>query len=434
MYINFKSPLLVQWEVTYDCNKNCVHCYNYWRTDNCKVSNNSKLNKIHSEYIVNEILKNEVFHVVVTGGEPLLVFDELYPYLKRLHDNNIKLSLNSNLMIMTDEIAKKLKSVGINGVLVSFPAHNEMLDYQITGVKNSFKKTIEGIKCAKRNGLSITTNMVVTRLNYNHIYETAKLAKTIGANKFSINRSMKPENCKNFDQYQISLEQYKNIPAIMKKIKDEIGIDVLSVEANPLCFINDYNLLKEVGFSRTCSAGKTFCAIDPTGNIRPCILISDNYGNNLSNAWKNMEVYRNESMLPKECNNCTKKDTCDGGCKAERKHICGDLKKIDPYADLSNIFSNKEKLNISSDDIVLNKETVYQVNDKVIFRKEDFGGLIYLSTKYFVAVEDSLFDFLRANKEFEISYLMKELKYTYEEAIKTIKYLNIKHILIQKNI
>ena len=28
-----RYPPNVQWEVTAECNHNCIHCYNYWRKD-----------------------------------------------------------------------------------------------------------------------------------------------------------------------------------------------------------------------------------------------------------------------------------------------------------------------------------------------------------------------------------------------------------------
>ena len=206
MYRNLKSPILVQWEVTYDCNKRCVHCYNYWRTEKAKICQKSSINKELFDRITDDIIDNEVFSVVVTGGEPLLVVDELYPYLKKLHDKKVHLSINSNLMLLNDTIAQKLFDVGIRSFLVSFPASNAVLDSKITNIDESFEKTIEGIKIAKQHGFRVTTNMVVTKLNVDDIYETAKLAKSIGVDKFSINRAMKPENCDNFDEYQLSIE------------------------------------------------------------------------------------------------------------------------------------------------------------------------------------------------------------------------------------
>ncbi len=160
---------------------------------------------------------------------------------------------------------------------MSFPASNQEIDKKITNVEESFDKTIEGIKLAVKNNINVYVNMVVTQLNYNDVYETARLASSLGVKRFSINKAMKPENCKNFDKYQLTIEQYKQLPYVMKKIKDDFQIEVVSVEANPLCFIDDYKLLEEVNFNRTCSAGRSFCAIDPNYNIRPCILISEKY-------------------------------------------------------------------------------------------------------------------------------------------------------------
>lgn len=431
MYRNLKAPIVVQWEVTYDCNKRCVHCYNYWRTENAKICKSSAVNKKLFDKITDDIIENQVFSVVITGGEPLLVIDELYPYIKKLHNHKVHLSFNSNLMLLDDDIAKKLFEAGIRSFLVSFPASNNELDEKITNVSESFEKTIEGIKIAKKHGFKVITNMVVTRVNVDDIYETAKLAKSIGVDKFSINRAMKPENCDNFEKYQLTIEEYKKLPYLMKKIKDELDIEVLSVEANPLCFINDYKLLSEINFNKTCTAGKAFCVIDPRYNVRPCILISETFDGDLKEAWNKMGKYRDESTRPHECLDCAKKNVCDGGCKAERKHICKDVCKLDPYADVNNKFPiKKDTPNLYVE--LLELEKLFSVNRKIRYRTEDFGGLVMLNTAKYAAVDKPVYEFIVSNieKTFSVNQFCKVLGYTLSEASLTLKYLLTREIVV----
>ncbi len=111
MYLNLKAPISVQLEVTYECNKNCIHCYNYWRTEGSKISNKASVNHEILGKIVDGIIESEVFRVVITGGEPLLVFDQIYPYLEKLHHNRVKLAMNSNLMLLNQEIIEKMKKL-----------------------------------------------------------------------------------------------------------------------------------------------------------------------------------------------------------------------------------------------------------------------------------------------------------------------------------
>lgn len=430
MIYDIKSPILVQLEVTYDCNKNCVHCYNYWRTNNYIIKNKSFINKELMGKIIDDIIDAEAFHVVITGGEPLLVFDEIYPYLEKLKNNNISISLNSNLMIMNKKIAERLKLLNINHVLVSLPASNEDLDIKITNSKNSFSKTKKGIQIAVANGISVTANMVVTKKNYDDIYDTAKLAKKLGAKKFSINRAMKPENCNNFDDYILPINQFINLPYIMKKIKDEIGIEVLSVEANPLCFIDDYRLISEVGFNKVCSAGKYFCAIDSSYNIRPCILISEKYDGTIKEAWKKMINYRNGAMIPDDCKDCEKRNICAGGCKSERKQICNDINHPDPFANLKNKLKFKNSIE-KENSINIYETSKFKFDKRIRFRDEAFGGIVLFSIKDFVAVDKSVYTFIKENLNvtFDINYISSNLNFSKEDIEKLLKYLIHKKII-----
>lgn len=82
MFVRLRAPIIVQWEVTYDCNKNCIHCYNYWRNEKSPIREKAKFYTKEAEKITNEIISNNVFQVIITDGEPFLVFEDLYPFLE----------------------------------------------------------------------------------------------------------------------------------------------------------------------------------------------------------------------------------------------------------------------------------------------------------------------------------------------------------------
>lgn len=312
MFLKLKSPIIVQWEVTYDCNKNCVHCYNYWRNEKSPIKEKATFYYEEAEKITNDIIENDVFQVVITGGEPFLVFDELYPFLKKLKSNNIEVSINTNLSCFNQFMADKLKEIGIKYLLVSVPASNADTDYKITNNKSAFENTISGLKLAIANNFKVSANMVVSQLNLENIFENAKMLNELGVKRFSVTRAVKPSNCNNFEKYRLSYEEFCQLPIALKEIKEKLNMDVFSVEAYPICFNEKFELLKETGFVRGCTAGKTFCAIDPKGNVRPCILINDNRGNNIKEAWESLDDYRDDSMFPEECKGCKYANMCGG--------------------------------------------------------------------------------------------------------------------------
>ena len=94
-------PPYVQWEVTNRCNHNCIHCYNYWRTDINGSTDDCK----NIDLILNKIIENKPVRVVLTGGEPTLLFEKIRNAIEKLRKNKIEVSINTNAVVITEEMA-----------------------------------------------------------------------------------------------------------------------------------------------------------------------------------------------------------------------------------------------------------------------------------------------------------------------------------------
>ena len=81
----FSAPTTVNFELTEICNVKCRHCYNPWRDESMGVNSvdEKKLDRIISQFVV-----AKVFHVILTGGEPMSNFD-ICCCIKKLKENNI---------------------------------------------------------------------------------------------------------------------------------------------------------------------------------------------------------------------------------------------------------------------------------------------------------------------------------------------------------
>src|SRR3989344_1704121 len=102
-YKHLKAPVAVQIELTPRCNNSCEYCYNSWRGD-FKMGPELKLQDYLS--IGQKMIENEVFEVVLTGGEPLLKKEVVYPLANYLSSNGIDVKLNTNLTKITEEDCK----------------------------------------------------------------------------------------------------------------------------------------------------------------------------------------------------------------------------------------------------------------------------------------------------------------------------------------
>ncbi|KKS66876.1 MAG: Radical SAM domain protein [candidate division WWE3 bacterium GW2011_GWB1_42_6] len=177
MYTRLSAPLDVQWELTPWCTYNCVHCYNYWRRDERPMRVLTEDQLVVRRKTAKELLENKVFHVTLTGGEPLGVIEQVMPELRQLASAGIQMSINTNLALMTTEMGKLLKELGIRSILTSLMSADEILNDEIAQQRGAFRRTIEGIKVAVSMGLRVSVNMVVSQKNFDTIYDTGKLPK-----------------------------------------------------------------------------------------------------------------------------------------------------------------------------------------------------------------------------------------------------------------
>lgn len=162
-----KSPLNVQIEVTGECTSECLHCYNFWREKNgrpLKCIQSSMLSEENTVTILKKLGEAEVFNVSITGGEPLLNYSATLTGIEIARSMNMGVGLNSNLVLITEEKASKLKKTGLNHTLTSILGPTADIHDSVTQRRGSFAKLIKGIKIARDEGIRVSANMVVSQL------------------------------------------------------------------------------------------------------------------------------------------------------------------------------------------------------------------------------------------------------------------------------
>ena len=113
----FKFPLLLQLELTRRCNVFCKHCYNNSGVDNtvCDAMTPQKW-KDFCRYIV---AHGGIFECVISGGEPLLLGDDLFEIMDILHNDGTYFLLITNGFLLTQEKVERLKKYRYKWIQVS---------------------------------------------------------------------------------------------------------------------------------------------------------------------------------------------------------------------------------------------------------------------------------------------------------------------------
>ncbi len=369
LYKTLSGPITCQIEIDNRCNNNCLHCYNHWRHEDCHAGQvmSSKL----LERVIDELVKSKVFQVTITGGEPLLNRDILFEAIEELISNRIPCAVNSNLTLLTEDIARRMFELGMRGIMTSFFSFDEEKHDYIAGRKGAFSDVVRGISIAQESDLKVAVSMVITKINENDIVETAKYLKGLGVNQFFATKASPPINSVNFQEYMISGETLVKTLDDLLFLEEHEEMNVGILECYPLC---SYKKGKyHFATKRSCSAGITTCTIGANGDTRACSHSDKIFGNvlneSLSDIWGKMSPLRKDTILPSECNDCEYLPECSGGCRIDSKYCFGSMNCLDPYA----IPLNIEKIEYGDDaEFKTTKEMSFLVNKRVMLRNEDY--------------------------------------------------------------
>lgn len=372
-----KAPTHVELTITEKCNHKCKHCYNAWRETDSKQE---YLSIEKREYILRELIDNQVTYVTLTGGEPLLDQDSLFWFIDRFRKNNIGLGLNTNLSLMNADIADILvnKYNWGNTILTSLPDFTEEKCDETTQVSGSFKNIERGIDICIEKGIEVGVNVVVTKNNVNKLDELYDFLDKHKISVLALTRVVPPVYNKNEKTFLLDRTDVNKMVAFLKGIKKKYGIRVTSLCSLPFCMIDDVETIDLL--STKCAAGIIGCCINAiTGEITPCAHNEKSYGNiykdGLMIAWNNMSSWREGKYTPNECQDCSMLSACGGDCRLYSIRI-----NEKPYS-----LDGSCVIELSSEQMLFtyNKNTSYSFNTKTIIREEVFGAVVSIGVNEF---------------------------------------------------
>jgi radical SAM protein len=172
-----KNPFIVIWEVTRACQLKCVHC----RADAQVNPDPRELTHEEGIKLLDEIYDMNNPMLVFTGGDCMMRKD-----LFKLADYAVKKGMRVSMVpSATENVTKEkmqlAKNVGLSrwGFSIDGPTP-EIHDF-FRGTPGSFDLTVEKIKYLNELDMPLQINTVISRYNYDHLGEMAKLVEKLGA-------------------------------------------------------------------------------------------------------------------------------------------------------------------------------------------------------------------------------------------------------------
>lgn len=307
------------WEITQFCPKSCEYCFTWSSPKREKFERDINCATKKVQILINEL---RIQDVLITGGEPLSILDEIIPFLSFFNHDGKSFSFSSNLY--DEELFSKLCRFRPRTINLSIDPPTQNIQ------RSSFKASYDSIKkkldMVKLKGIPLKITAVITRSNYKGIGELLEflspefLSKYPNIKKIAFNREYplghaaesKPQTRGELEKAFHKIENWAQMVSV------PISMVNWDVFHSPL---------------QACPAGKNIISIMPNCDVTPCSLLynltrSFRIGNILNDPiadildrlkifTKEMEKYNEIAKSnTSSCSSCQKQHICGGGCPA----------------------------------------------------------------------------------------------------------------------
>lgn len=181
-YLNDAAfPTALQFELTGACNLKCKQCYN--DSGRKKTSMTAERWKIFSKKV-----SNDLFSVTLSGGEPLMLGENLFELMDIFSASDTWINIISNGFLMNKEVAKRLSEYALGWVEISVDSpHEEYHDY-LRGVKGSWRKAVLAASYLASYNVPVCIGTCVTPKTLSNLEEMVKLAREIGVSNLTLTK------------------------------------------------------------------------------------------------------------------------------------------------------------------------------------------------------------------------------------------------------
>jgi 12,18-didecarboxysiroheme deacetylase len=153
-----KRPVVV-WNVGQRCNLKCIHCYSH--SQNREYS--GELSGEEGRTLIKDLARFGSPVVLFSGGEPLLRKD-LLDLAQLATGLGMRAVISTNGTLITQDMARKLKKIGLSYVGVSLDGMEETND-RFRGMKGAFQAALVGIRGCQEAGIKVGLRFTISRRN-----------------------------------------------------------------------------------------------------------------------------------------------------------------------------------------------------------------------------------------------------------------------------
>ena len=327
-------PLWLLLELTYRCPLHCVFCYN--PTDFANTG--PELGTGDWIRVLRQARALGAVQLGLSGGEPL-AREDLEPIVAQAHTLGYYINLITSGIGMTEARIRALKVAGLDHIQLSFQdSTRELNDFLSSTRTFELKSKVAGL--IREHGYPMVLNVVLHRLNIDHVGEILEMAEALGAQYVELaNTQYYGWAWLNREHLLPSRAQLERAEATTRRFRERVGTRMQIYFVVP-----DYFETRP----KACMSGlgSVFLGIAPDGTALPCHAARMLPGLQLPNVresdiraiWYDSPAFnrfRGEAWMKEPCRSCPERARDFGGCRCQAYLLTGDADNADPVCDLS---------------------------------------------------------------------------------------------------
>ena len=327
-------PLWLLLELTYRCPLHCVFCYN--PTEFAAVG--AELSTAEWLRVLREARALGAVQLGLSGGEPL-ARDDLEPIVAEAHALGYYINLITSGVGMTEERIGALKRAGLDHIQLSFQDSTRELNDFLSSTR-TFELKAKVAELIRRYDYPMVLNVVLHRLNIEHVGEILALAESLGAQYVELaNTQYYGWAWLNRAHLLPSRAQLERAEAVTRAFRERVGSKMQIYFVVP-----DYFETRPKACMN--GLGRVFLAITPDGTALPChaarMLPGLEFPNvrerDVRSIWYESAAFnhfRGEAWMKEPCRSCPERQRDFGGCRCQAYLLTGDAANADPVCELS---------------------------------------------------------------------------------------------------
>ncbi|MBI4771453.1 MAG: radical SAM protein, partial [Chloroflexi bacterium] len=251
--------LSVHWELTYRCNERCTHCYLEVAAPNASLP--GELTTAQCRRALDQLAELGALHLTFSGGD-IFTRRDFFQIAGYARQQRFAVRLMTNAIAVTPLVAERVAALHPTGVEVSLYSHRPQAHDQITLTPGSHAATLRGIRALRQRRLNVVIKMPLMRQTVRDLPAVQTLASELGA-QFRYDPTITASNNGNTSNLHHRLTYADLLWLFEQEITPERWVKPAVLPAD----------------HRSCSIGMHSLAIDPYGNVFPCVQTRTPAGN-----------------------------------------------------------------------------------------------------------------------------------------------------------